>query len=209
VILAPVRSFGDVFVNCPFDSDYRDTFRALIFAIIGCGFTPRSARELDDSGQTRMDKIYSLIGTCRYGIHDISRTELDPAHKLPRFNMPLELGIFMGAKYYGDLVQQEKRLLIFDTEPFRHQRFISDLSGMDIHVHEGKPEQAILETRDWLVNVSRRQLPGGKRLIAAYRRFIVDLPTLAAALDLEAESATYVDFEDMLVGWLFNPLRLH
>lgn len=57
--------------------------------------------ELDDGGQTRIDKLYGLIGECRYGIHDLSRTELDDVNQLPRFNMPLELGLFLGAKRYG------------------------------------------------------------------------------------------------------------
>jgi len=48
-----------------------------------------------------VDKLYGLIEACRYGIHDLSRTELDKSHQLPRFNMPLELGIFLGARRYG------------------------------------------------------------------------------------------------------------
>ena len=39
----------------------------------------------------------------------------------------------MGAKRFGRPRQREKRLLIFDTEPYRYQKFISDLAGMDIH----------------------------------------------------------------------------
>ena len=53
-------------------------------------------RELDDGGQTRIDKIFALIEQCRYGIHDLSPTELDAVNNLPRFNMPLELGLFLG-----------------------------------------------------------------------------------------------------------------
>jgi hypothetical protein len=78
--------------------------------------------------------------------------------------MPLELGIFLGAKQYGKLVQRKKLVLIFDIEPFRFQKFISDLAGMDIHAHDGNAEVAISKARDWLVNVSRRQLPGGRKL---------------------------------------------
>jgi hypothetical protein len=151
----PATSPDNVFVNCPFDDDYAETFQALIFGIRACGFLPRSARELDDSGQARSEKLYGLIEECRYGIHDISRTEPDPINPLPRFNMPLELGIFMGAKRYGRPRQREKRLLIFDTEFYRYQKFISDLAGMDIHAHGGKPERALVETRHWLTNVSR------------------------------------------------------
>jgi hypothetical protein len=46
-------------------------------------------------------------------------------------------------------------VLIFDTEPYRFQKFISDLAGMDINAHGGDVEVAISKTRDWLVNVSR------------------------------------------------------
>ena len=67
-----------VFINCPFDEDYAPVFRALIFTVDACGFVPRSARELDDAGQTRVDKLYAIIEECRYGVHDLSRTELDP-----------------------------------------------------------------------------------------------------------------------------------
>lgn len=146
----------DVFINCPFDDDYAPIFHALIFAIYACGFRARTARELDDGGQTRIDKLYGIIEECRYGIHDLSRTELDPAHQLPRFNMPLELGILLGAKRYGDIGQKVKRLLILDVEQYRYQRFVSDLAGMDIHKHGGDPMRAVRETRDWLRNVAAR-----------------------------------------------------
>ena len=109
-------STDDVFINCPFDEHYESTFRALIFTIFACGFRPRSARELDDGGQTRIDKLLNIIGDCRYGIHDLSRTELDEHNQLPRFNMPLELGIFLGAKRYGGKAQRQKRTLILDIQ---------------------------------------------------------------------------------------------
>lgn len=195
-------SLEDVFVNCPFDDEYAETFRALIFAIRACGFRPRSARELDDGGQARIEKLYGLIEECRYGVHDISRTQLDPDNHLPRFNMPLELGIFMGAKRYGRPRQREKRLLIFDTEKYRYQKFISDIAGMDIHAHRGERETALTETRHWLTNVSRRQLLGEQDLLKRYRQFCADLPTLATDLDLDPAKITYVDFDLILTGWL-------
>lgn len=137
--MAVEASADDVFTNCPFDDEFAPTFRALLFTIMSCGFRPRSARELDDGGQTRIDKIYGLIETCRYGIHDLSRTELDAVNNLPRFNMPLELGLFLGAKRFGNKAQKLKRVLILDVEQHRYQRFISDLAGMDIHGHAGEP----------------------------------------------------------------------
>lgn len=201
--MAPARlSTDDVFINCPFDPDFKPIFQSLVFTTYACGFRPRSARELDDGGQTRIEKLYGLIQECRYGIHDLSRTELDADHKLPRFNMPLELGLFLGAKRYGNTAQHDKRLLILDIERFRYQKFISDLAGMDIHEHGGKAEAAVRETRDWLANVSRRQISSGDKIVRSYEQFVADLPALAAALEFDPAKIPYVDFERIVVGWL-------
>lgn len=197
-------SADDVFINCPFDAAYTSTFRAIVFAIYACGFRPRSAMELDDGGQTRIDKLYGLIGECRYGIHDLSRTELDYVNQLPRFNMPLELGLFLGAKRFGGQAQSAKRLLILDVERYRYQRFISDLAGMDIHGHDGDAVTALRKTRDWLANVSRRQLVSGDRAARLFQAFMADLPILAADLEFDPATVPYVDFERMVVGWLLT-----
>jgi hypothetical protein len=61
---------------------------AITFAVHDCGFKARCTLEIDDAGRVRMDNILGLIRDCRFGIHDISRTELDETHGLPRFNMP-------------------------------------------------------------------------------------------------------------------------
>lgn len=110
--------FSDaVFINVPFDRRYKKLFDALVFAVHDCGFLARSAREQDDGSQVRLDKLYEIIGECRFGIHDLSRTSIDTKHRLPRFNMPLELGIFLGAKRYGGAKQGRKSCLILEREP--------------------------------------------------------------------------------------------
>ena len=200
--MARATSTDDVFINCPFDDEFAPTFRALIFTIMACGFRPRSARELDDGGQTRIDKIYSLIEECRFGIHDLSRTELDAVHHLPRFNMPLELGLFLGAKRYGNKDQKAKRALVLDVERHRYQRFVSDLAGMDIHGHDGDPMRALRETRDWLANVSRRELPSGDRVQRIYQAFLDSLPAIADALEFAPDQIPYVDYERIVAKWL-------
>ena len=75
----------NVFINCPFDSDYKPLFDAMVFVIHDCGFVARCALEEEDASQVRIDKIYGIIEACRYGIHDISRTELDENSGFPRF----------------------------------------------------------------------------------------------------------------------------
>lgn len=200
--MASVLPTDQVFINCPFDEPYAATFRAMIFTIYACEFRPRSALELDDGGQTRMDKLFSLIEQCRYGVHDISRTDLDPVNHLPRFNMPFELGIFFGARTYGGKEQKLKRTLVLDIEQYRYQRFISDLAGYDIRAHQGNPISAVRILRDWLANVSRRKLPSANRIEALYHAFMGQFPDLAAEQDFDPDDMPYVDYEHMVVDWL-------
>ena len=63
-------------------------------------------KNAEDTSQVRIDKIYNIIAGCRYGIQDISRTELDEDSGFPRFNMPLEFGVYLGAKKFGVVDQK-------------------------------------------------------------------------------------------------------
>src|SRR5947207_10138499 len=91
----------NVFINCPFDSEYAPIFEAIVFAVNDAGFRPKCARERLDSSQIRLQKIVALISASRFSIHDLSRTDLDDMNVLPRFNMPLELGIDLGCKEFS------------------------------------------------------------------------------------------------------------
>ncbi|MCY7292150.1 MAG: hypothetical protein LH615_08205, partial [Ferruginibacter sp.] len=123
----------NVFYNCPFDAEYQPTFEAVLFTIQRCGFTLRCAKEFNDTGKIRIENIIQLIKESKYGIHDLCRVELDTTSKLPRFNMPLELGIFIGAIKFGSKnLQKQKEYLILDSENFRFKSFISDIGGQDI-----------------------------------------------------------------------------
>ncbi len=100
----------NVFINCPFDIDYASNFQAITFTVYRCGFFPVSALSEDNALHNRLSKIEKIIETSKYGIHDISRTELNSSG-LPRFNMPFELGVFFGAKKYGNKYQKRKNAL--------------------------------------------------------------------------------------------------
>ncbi len=76
-----------------------------------------------------------MIAECKFGIHDLSRTQLDKISGLPRFNMPLEFGIFLGAKFLGENEQKRKMCLVFDEAPYRYQMYLSDIAGQDISSH--------------------------------------------------------------------------
>jgi hypothetical protein len=192
----------NVFVNCPFDAAYTRLFRSIVFTVIHCGFRARCALEIDDASEVRIDKIMSIVEQCRFGIHDISRTELDRKNRLPRFNMPLELGIFLAAKRFGAPPQTAKMCLIFDRHPFRYQKFISDIAGQDIQPHARKDARAIALTRDWLSSCTGRTIPGGAHIERQYGRFKRALPKLCRELHLKQREMTFNDFTNIATKWL-------
>ena len=196
-----------VFINCPFDAAYLPLFRALAFVVFECGLLPRCAQEVYDSGQVRIQKITKLIVDCRWGIHDISRTDLNE-HGLPRFNMPFELGLFLGARLFGSRAHETKSCLVLDRDPFRYKEFISDLSGHDIAAHADDPAQAIKAVRDWLVasKVSARPLPGAGAIRGRYERFSQELPDICAQAELRLEELTFVEYADTASTWLTREL---
>lgn len=183
-----------VFINCPFDEEYLVIFRALIFTVYRCGFLPQSALIEDNALDNRLDKIQRIIKNCRYGIHDISRTELNK-NGLPSFNMPFELGIFFGAQLYGNRIQRNKNALIFDIKKYRYLEFISDLKGVDIKEHTNDPLLAIRKLRNWLHTSSERAtIPGYNTIIRDYKIFTNELPELVEALGLDKDDIPFNDY---------------
>jgi hypothetical protein len=204
--MEPLTDPRGVFINCPFDDGYSEMFLALIFTVIRSGFVPRCALETDDGAENRLAKIQAIIEECRYGIHDISRTEADGTPPLPRFNMPLELGLFLGARRYGGEAQKEKRCLILDREPYRYQRFISDIAGQDIHCHNGILTGCIQEVSGWLRGCSpageRHRLPGGRRIEQEFNAFRDILPEVCASRHIAANELTFGDKCSFVAAYL-------
>jgi hypothetical protein len=188
----------NVFINCPFDDRYLPLFRALIFAVFECGLVPRCAQEVYDAGEVRIEKIARIIKDCRWGIHDISRTDLN-VRGLPRFNMPLELGIFLGARRFGLGPQSKKSCLVLDRDKYRYQEFISDIAGQDIAAHGDEIADAIKAVRDWLA-VSKAGIdrpPGAAAIRKRYTKFVDELPVICADAELQLEELTFVEYADM------------
>ncbi len=200
----------NVFINIPFDDEYQEMKNALVFAIYDCGFVPRCALEESNGANIRLEKIITLMEESKYGIHDISRTDVDKKSKLPRFNMPLELGVFLGAKHFGHGKQKQKNCLIFDRDKYRYQKFISDISGQDICAHNNKPHQLIKQIRDWLNNFTKRktQIPGGKMITKRYKKFKSQLPKMCKEIQIEIDELTFNDYSLLASEWLQkNPWR--
>ena len=191
-----------VFVNCPFDDEFRPLFQAIIFAIFACGYKPRCTLEASDAGEVRIEKIAALVRACRFGVHDISRTELNP-EGLPRFNMPFELGLFLGAKRFGDSRQRAKSCLVLDRDPYRYQAFLSDIAGQDIVPHGGDPVRAISAIRDWLAaGQGRTPPPGGTAIADRFAEFEGAIPAILRGLRITRAEMTFSDFANIASAWL-------
>ncbi len=192
----------NVFINCPFDEDYQPIFYAVVFAVQIAGFKPSCALEASNAATFRLQKIRNIISECKYGIHDISRTELSP-NGLPRFNMPLEFGIDYGCKEFGSNRHRSKSFLVMDRSLHRYERFISDIKGQDIKAHNRNPRQAINEVRDWLsAEAQMPGLPGGDYMNKRYQKFMKELPELCEAARKNMQRLTFGDYVEIVRVWL-------
>ena len=153
-----------------------------------------------------MDKLLTLIEECQYGIHDLSYVGLDPRSKFPRFNMPFELGLFIGAARLGDVVQKSKQFLILDKTEHRFRKIISDISGEDVKEHRNTQIGVVSEVTNRLKSIS-----GGlgrlteKKIYESFRRFTWKLLSSCKAdsrnhmkipyVDLTGEMKSHLDLE--------------
>ena len=192
-----------VFINVPFADEYQELLYATVVGVLDCGFFPRCALEEFDSGEVRIEKIIKQIKGSRYGIHDISYVKLDPASNLPRFNMPLELGIFIGAKQFGYGKHKNKEYLILDKEKYRYQSMCSDIAGQEIRAHGLQIEGVIKSIRNWL---SRKRpqfrYPTWKKIHKRYEVFSKQLPSYSEALTQDSEDLTFNDYSAIVSDWL-------
>jgi hypothetical protein len=195
----------NVFINCPFDGIYTPLLRSIVFTVLACGFTPLSALQKRDGGEVRLDKIKRLIRSSRLGIHDISRTDADVGSGLPRFNMPFELGLDLGAKEYGKTYLCTKHTLIFDTERYRYQQFLSDIAGQDISAHHAAPSIAMGKVRDWLNSLRTSHTPplaSPATLQQQYAIFLAELPLICDRVGLDEPDLDFNDFLYFAVEWI-------
>jgi hypothetical protein len=152
----------NVFINCPFDPEYRPLLSSILFCVVRAGLEPRLATENADSGNNRLERICQLMRQSRYSVHDLSRCQAIRRGEIARLNMPFELGLDYGYRTCGDPQLATKRFLVLDEKPFRLKQALSDINGWDPVAHEGVASVALNAARDWLVQVAKALLPGGE-----------------------------------------------
>jgi hypothetical protein len=181
---------GGAFINCPFDADYRECFEAILFSCYACGVAPRTALQDRADGVLRFERLAVLVDHCEFGVHDLSRIEPDTLGR-PRFNMPFELGFFLGAKHFGGRRQRTKRTLVLVRDKHVLGAYLSDLAGIDPMAHGGSAENVISAVRDFFRRAAAQRrsalgtkspspkIPGPSHIIALFRAFNDELPRIA------------------------------
>lgn len=145
-------SRNQVFLNIPYDEQFRDLYLAYITGLTAFGFVPRATLEIP-TGERRLDRILRLIRLCRYSFHDLSRVQLDEAPPpTPRFNMPFELGLLLGWLAASGIRHD---WFVFEERRRRLHKSLSDLSGTDERIHDGTPAGVLRE----ICNVFARNQP--------------------------------------------------
>ena len=200
-----MRPYEDsVFINVPFDRKVRS---ASAMPSSSLSMTAGSPVDPLSKSKTAVKREWTRSSTSSSNRNSESTTSpapgIDRKTRLARFNMPLELGFFLGAKRYGNERDREKRCLILDRSPYRYRSFCSDISGQDIRVHNDQPRDAIRAVRDWLSSHRTEvAIPGGKAIFDRYQRFRAQLPQQAREINLDYRELTFNDYTRLVVGWL-------
>jgi hypothetical protein len=196
----------NVFINCPFDSEYHSLLRPLLFTVIYLGFNPKVALESSDSGELRINKICHLIRESRYSIHDLSRLQSSKPKEFYRLNMPFELGIEYGCRQFGPGYLRTKRCLILEKDRFNYIKALSDLSGVDIKSHDDKPSGVIREVRNWFVEtVGLRGVESPQVIWYKFNDFMTDFYTERLAEESSDEDLSMMplpEFTTFIRDWI-------
>lgn len=202
----------NVFVNCPFDEEYRSLLQPLLFTVMFLGFRPRIALESQDSGVPRIERIIALIRDSQYAIHDLSRIKATVAGEYFRLNMPFELGMDFGCRIFNSGKWSRKRCLILEAERYRYQAALSDLSGSDIQVHENKPENVVREVRNWLNNHCEATVSGPTRIWGMFHDFMEDLSCELGRNGHSDEDVLHLPVDELvrhMSRWLIKRPQVH
>lgn len=209
----PVPYDRRVFLNCPFDDEYYPLLRASVFTIHACEFTARIALQNTGSESVRLERLVEMIHECQLGIHDLSRVHLTSPTDLPRFNMPFECGLFVGAMKFGAPAQRRKRFLLLDKEPYQYQKTMSDAAGLDPRVHGNDPKKLIACIRDFLSEGLDPKPIGPTKIATLYTEFQQALPDITAKADLTLADieplSAFHDWYLLATRWLQQQAESH
>jgi hypothetical protein len=167
------RPRDKVFLNLPYDPKFKNLFLSYICATHAFGMVPRVTLEIP-GGTRRLDRIFGLIQSCEYSMHDLSRVQLDRSKpRTPRFNMPFELGLAVGWEMMGS---GRHMWFVMEAVNYRLTKSLSDLSGTDPYIHGGTIDGVFREMGNALVRKGRQ--PSVLQMWSIYREVRGKIPAI-------------------------------
>jgi len=162
-----------VFLNIPYDDRFQKLYIAYIVGVTQLGLQPAVTLAIP-GGDARLDRIFDLIRSCRFSIHDLSRVQLSRASPAtPRFNMPFELGL---AVAWSKLHPLRHTYIAFESVNRRAQKSLSDMAGSDFNIHDGTPQGIMRELCSAFVRQNKRpEVPAMMRQYKAVQAAIPDI----------------------------------
>lgn len=195
---------NNVFINCPFDKEYSPLLRALTFTLLYLELEPNLSQTLSSSS-IRINQIKQHIKQCKFSIHDLSRSKALVQDELPRFNMPFELGLDIGAAEYGGKKLKSKQTLILETERYHYQKVLSDIAGQDIANHNDDPAKLSEKVRNWISDNSPNKIvPSHSKIFYTFLQFTSDLSANLSVTysEKEVEEMPIGDYIKFAKDWI-------
>lgn len=138
----------------------------MIAGITGLGLFPHSVLEIPAGVADRQRRIFQLMETCRYSVHDLSRVQLSGG-RFPRFNMPFEAGLASALVLSG----RRHERYILEANSYRLQRTLSDLNGVDVYAHNGTGLGVLRALSNIFVRPGSPGLPRLRQILTYLVRF--------------------------------------
>lgn len=180
--------------------------KALVFELLYLDLNPLHSQTLSSSS-IRINEIKKLIKISKFGIHDISRNTCIKKGDHPRFNMPYELGIDVGAAEFGGKTLKAKKILILEKEKYHYQKIISDIAGQDIENHDNDKKILLSKVRDWFSRIFKdTKISGSSEIWNAYNQFNSDMEESLKGrfTSDEIQNMQIADFQKFARDWIAN-----
>jgi hypothetical protein len=160
---------ADLFLNIPYDKEFKNLYLAYIAGICAFGLLPRATLEIP-GGARRLDRIFHLIQGCRYAVHDLSRVELDPHRPCTPV---LTCASNSGFPWLGSA---RHVWFVFEKKERRLMKSLSDLNGTDAYIHHGGASGVFRELSNALVRRPRQ--PSVLQMRRVYEQVKKNIPAI-------------------------------
>ncbi|HBJ83064.1 MAG TPA: hypothetical protein DDZ88_04155 [Verrucomicrobiales bacterium] len=133
-------------------------------------------------------------------------------NEIARMNMPYELGLDLGASWYGASPLNSKILLVLERKRGSVEKALSDHAGFDLRTHEGKVDLLLREVRaHFYSHLSsqhggiRTDFPTHDELLAEWPLFLTWIqkrPGGTLRSESEIQHMEVAEFKDKVRQWL-------